>query len=440
MRKRMIAAMLLVVLAVFPAGTGLIVSRCFALTMERERARALSEEAAIARALTMEIGGGSAQALYAAASGAQRRYGSRTLTVALVRRGQAMAGAVLPEAEGMAALLATDARATLLDGASRTLYIAHALGGGVTLLLGSDVSPVYALRSTLLGWAGLLCAAGMALAALLSLGISGVLMRPIGTLARAAQALRGGAYDAPLPRAGSDEIGALTRAFGDMAQAIAEREAALREEAERRQELIDAMAHEMRTPLTAIVGGSRLLQRARLPQEEQDALLGTMAREALRLSQMDERLLLLTRLAHGVPEKTDFSAMEMAREALSIFTGVALTGEDAVFHAERELTIQLLRNLVVNAQRAGGEAPVTVTLRRDGFAVRDRGCGMTREQIERAFEPFYRADKSRARAAGGAGLGLTLCRRIAQLHGGTLTIESAPGEGTTVVYQFVTAL
>ena len=93
MRKRMIAAMLLVVLAVFPAGTGLIVSRCFALTMERERARALSEEAAIARALTMEIGGGSAQALYAAASGAQRRYGSRTLTVTLVRRGQAMAGA-----------------------------------------------------------------------------------------------------------------------------------------------------------------------------------------------------------------------------------------------------------------------------------------------------------------------------------------------------------
>ena len=81
-----------------------------------------------------------------------------------------------------------------------------------------------------------------------------------------------------------------------------------------------------------------------------------------------------------------------------------------------------------------------MTIRRDGFAVSDRGCGMTREQIERAFEPFYRADKSRARAAGGAGLGLTLCQRIAQLHGGTLAIHSAPGEGTTVVYQFVTPL
>lgn len=434
----MIAAMLMMVLAVFPAGTGLIVSRCFALTMERERARALSEETAIARAMAMEIGSGSAQALYAAASGAQKRYGSRSLSVTLVRHGQPMAGAVLPETEEMDALLSTDARATLLDGERQTLFIAHAMDNGVTLLLGSDVSPVYALRSTLTRWAAMLCAAGMALAALLALGISGILMRPVRALSRAAQALQGGDYDAPLPRAGGDEIGALTRAFADMTLAIGEREAALREQAERRQELIDAMAHEMRTPLTAIVGGSRLLQRASLPEEEREALLETMAREAQRLSQMDERLLLLTRLAHGEPEWTDFSSMEMAREALAIFENVVLAGEDTVWHGERELTIELLRNLVVNAQRAGGETPVTVTVRRDGFDVADRGCGMTPEQIGRAFEPFYRADKSRARAAGGAGLGLTLCQRIAQLHGGTLTIHSTPGEGTTVVYRFVT--
>jgi signal transduction histidine kinase len=63
---------------------------------------------------------------------------------------------------------------------------------------------------------------------------------------------------------------------------------------------------------------------------------------------------------------------------------------------------------------------------------------MTKEQIARVFDPFYRADKSRARASGGAGLGLTLCRRIAQLHGGTLDIASEPGKGTTVVYHFDT--
>ena len=77
-------------------------------------------------------------------------------------------------------------------------------------------------------------------------------------------------------------------------------------------------------------------------------------------------------------------------------------------------------------------------MRRDGFTVADRGCGMTREQIARAFDPFYKADKARSRAAGGAGLGLTLCRRIAQLHGGDLSISSLTGEGTSVVYHFDT--
>ena len=131
--------------------------------------------------------------------------------------------------------------------------------------------------------------------------------------------------------------------------------------------------------------------------------------------------------------------MDMAKEALAVFEGVEIEGEDAVFTAERELTILLLRNLVVNARRAGGETPVRVRLLADGFSVTDRGCGMTKEQIARAFEPFYKADKSRARAQGGAGLGLTLCKKIAQLHGGSLEIESETGKGTRVVYHFDTS-
>lgn len=439
MRMRMTVAMLALVLLLFPAGTGLIVSRCFDLTMERERARALSEEAAIARALAMEIADGQQETLFSAAEGAQRRYGSSSLSVMLVYRGHVMANAVIPEASGMDELLGSGERATLLDGEGETLYIAHRLSDKLTLLLGSDVSPVYALRAQLTRWAALLCAAGMLLAALLAVLISGVLMCPVRALSRAAGAMKDGAYDTPLPRAGKDEIGDLTRAFAAMARAVQAREDELRDQASRRQELIDALAHEMRTPLTAIVAGSRLLQRADLPGDQQDALLDTMAREAQRLSGMDERLLLLTRLEHDAPEMTQFSSLAMAQEALSVFEGVALEGEDAMFNAERELTILLMRNLVVNAQRAGGDAPVRVTLRPDGFIVEDSGCGMTREQVARAFDPFYKADKARSRRAGGAGLGLTLCRKIAQLHGGSLSIASEPGSGTTVCYSFDTS-
>ena len=386
MRTRIAAAMTALALLLFPLGAWMIVSRCFDLTMERERERALSEETAIARAVAMEIGEGSMETLYAVASGAQRRYGSDSLGVALVYRGAVMAGAQAAHADGLEELLQTQGRATLLCGSEQTLYIAHRLTDDLTLLLRSDVSQVYALRRELAVWAGLLSLAGVLLSAVLSVVVSGWLARPYRLLAQ------------------------------------------------QRQELIDALAHEMRTPLTAILGGVRLLERASLPEDKRASLLASMAREAQRLSEMDARLLQLTRLEHDAPDFTRFSSMEMAREALSGFEGVTLEGEDAVFLGERELMIQLLRNLVVNAQRAGGDVPVRVTLCADGFTVTDHGCGMTKEQLARAFEPFYKADKSRTRAAGGAGLGLTLCRRIAELHGGALKIDSEPGRGTTVCY------
>ena len=392
MRKRIAAAMTALALLLFPLGAMMIVSRSFALTMEQERARALSEEAAIARAVALEIGAsdsGDARArMLEVARTAQQRYGSDILSVLLVYHGAAMAGRQLPE--GLNVLLSTEGRATLLDGDAQTLYIAHKLSDELVLLLGSDVSAVYALRRELTVWAGMLSLAGVALSGVLSVVASGWLAKPYKRLAQ------------------------------------------------QRQELIDALAHEMRTPLTAILGGARLLERASLPEEKRSSLLSTMAREAQRLSDMDERLLQLTNLEHGEARMEAFSSIDMAREALSVFEGVKLCGEDALFMGERELTIQLLRNLVVNAQRAGGDTPVVVTIEPDGFTVTDTGCGMTHEQMARAFEPFYKADKARSRSAGGAGLGLALCRKIAALHHGDLHIDSEPGRGTTVVYHFDT--
>ncbi|MBQ7886732.1 MAG: HAMP domain-containing histidine kinase [Clostridia bacterium] len=390
MRTKIAAAMTALALLLFPLGALMIVHQGFSLTMERERARALSEEAAIARAVAMEIADGSQETLFSAASGVQRRYGSGTLRVALVYRGEMMAGAERPQAEDTGKLLATEGRATLLDGDAQLLHIAHKLSEDLTLLLSSDVSGVYAFRRELAVWAGVLSLCGVLLSSLLSIVVSGWLARPFKLLAQ------------------------------------------------QRQELIDALAHEMRTPLTAILGGVRLLERANLDQESRADLLSSMAKETQRLTDMDERLLELTRLEHETPEFTRFSSMEMAKEAVSVFDGAELSGEDAVFFAERELTILLLRNLVVNAMRAGGEESVRVALLSDGFSVTDSGCGMTKEQIARAFEPFYKADKSRARAQGGAGLGLTLCQKIARMHGGTLEIESEIGKGTCVVYHFDT--
>lgn len=386
MRTRIAAAMTALALLIFPLGALMIVSRCFDLTIARERERALSEEAAIARAVTLEVEGNSVGTAFSVATGLQAHYGSPTLSVMLFYRGQPMAGARLPDLPAMRDLIKTQGRATLLDGAGQTLYIAHFLSDDLTLVLASDVSAVYDLRRELTVWAGILSAAAVLLSAVLAVLMSGWLARPYKRLAQ------------------------------------------------ERQELIDAMAHEMRTPLTALLGGVRLLENDALAQNQRDELLRVMAKEAKRLTDMDERLLLLTRLDHSAAQFSTFSSLAMAKEALSVFDGVLLLGEDAPFTAERELMIQLMRNLVVNAQRAGGSEPVRVTMRRDGFSVEDRGCGMTKKQVARAFEPFYRADRSRARAAGGAGLGLSICRKIARLHGGTLSIKSTPGEGTCVTF------
>ena len=438
MRKRIALCMVALVLTLLGPGMALVVSRSFALTMERERARALGEEAAIARALTLEIAEGNVGR--STASTLQTRYGSNELTIYLLQNGETITGEALPTVQKLPELLNTETRATLLDGVSDRLLIAHALDGEITLLTALDVSPVYALRRELLRGAAALGLIGLALAGALAIWISGVLTRPLSQLADAAAKLADGDYAAPLPAAKNDEMNALIRAFSRMSAAIDERETALRTQAEERQALIDALAHEMRTPLTAILGGARLLQQSRLSGSQQSELLDTMAREASRLSTMDERLLLLTRLDHEAPAFAPFDSQAMAREALSVFDGVRLEGDDAVFVGERELTILLLRNLVVNAQRAGGKEAVRVTLHPDGFDVTDYGCGMTKEQIARAFEPFYKADKARTRSAGGAGLGLPLCRKIARLHHGELHMESEIGRGTRVCYRFDTSL
>ena len=438
MRKRIALCMVALVLTLLGPGMALVVSRSFALTMERERARALGEEAAIARALTLETAEGNVGR--STASTLQTRYGSNELTIYLLQNGETITGEALPTVQKLPELLNTETRATLLDGVSERLLIAHALDGEITLLTALDVSPVYALRRELLRGAAALGLIGLALAGALAIWISGVLTRPLSQLADAAAKLADGDYAAPLPAAKNDEMNAMIRAFSRMSAAIDERETALRTQAEERQALIDALAHEMRTPLTAILGGARLLQQSRLSGSQQSELLDTMAREASRLSTMDERLLLLTRLDHEAPAFAPFDSQAMAREALSVYDGVRLEGDDAVFVGERELTILLLRNLVVNAQRAGGKEAVRVTLHPDGFDVTDYGCGMTKEQIARAFEPFYKADKARTRSAGGAGLGLPLCRKIARLHHGELHMESEIGRGTRVCYRFDTSL
>ena len=216
MRKRIALCMAALVLALLGPGMALVVSRSFGLTMERERARALGEEAAIARAVALETASNRFDRYEA--STLQTRYSSKEMAVYLLRDGEPITGEALPEAEKLPELLNTTARATLLDRPGERLLIAHALGDGVLLLAALDVAPVYALRRALMRGAALIVLLGSALAVALAAWISGLLTRPLRQLSAAAARLAKGEYDAPLPTAKNDEIGALIRAFSGMSR------------------------------------------------------------------------------------------------------------------------------------------------------------------------------------------------------------------------------
>ena len=114
---------------------------------------------------------------------------------------------------------------------------------------------------------------------------------------------------------------------------------------------------------------------------------------------------------------------------------IEVRGTDSLITGDRELLSLLCDNLTANALHVS-ESGMTVTLTAvpGGFTVEDQGPGMSEEVLKHICEPFWKADKARTRRHGGAGLGLSLCRRIAELHKGTLSFDSAPGKGTRITF------
>ena len=135
----------------------------------------------------------------------------------------------------------------------------------------------------------------------------------------------------------------------------------------------------------------------------------------------------------SVLEILNDTAARMREQAAGI--SVQVRGTDSVIPGDRELLSLLCDNLCANAIHAS-QPGMTVSLVAEscGFTVEDEGTGMTQETLRHACEPFWKADKARTRRHGGAGLGLSLCQRIAELHRGRLFFDSAPGKGTRVTF------
>jgi two-component system, OmpR family, sensor kinase len=244
------------------------------------------------------------------------------------------------------------------------------------------------------------------------------------------------------PRTEIGRLGlSLNAMLAQIERAFAERRAS---EDRLRRFLADA-SHELRTPLTSIRGYAELFRRG--AGERQEDLAKSMRRiedESARMGVMVEELLLLARLDQDRPlerEPVDLAALafDAAQDAgaaapdrrieVEAPVPVPVLGDEARL---RQVTANLLANAVVHTPPG---TPVTVRARTDGdegvLEVADRGPGLSSEEAERAFEPFYRSDPSRDRSTGGAGLGLAIVAAIAKAHGGRVDVASTPGGGAT---------
>jgi len=221
----------------------------------------------------------------------------------------------------------------------------------------------------------------------------------------------------------------------------------LASDAEKKQMLVDNMAHELRTPLTSIYGYAEYLEKAPVTEEKRVTAAQYIMSQAGRLQKISELLLDSAYIRGNPPEMGEVelhTLLSRVAAQLAFFgegRGVTLRaeGEQTSVRGNETLLSMLFFNLAENAVKACNRGGEVVLSCKDGkAAVRDNGKGMTEEQIAHVTEPFYRTDKSRSRAEGGAGLGLALCKQIADLHGAEMEISSKLGEGTEISLTFTT--
>ncbi len=364
-------------------------------------------------------------------------------------------------------------------------------GSAGIYLVTVDVQQVLEQQERIVEKFGVVYAAAIAVGMVLILGFSAVLTKPIKRLIAVTKKIADGNYRERIAATGSDEVGQLAADFNRMAAAVEEKVQKLSENARQKEDFVANFAHELKTPLTSIIGYADRIYKRELPRAEQRQAAYYIWNEGMRLEALSLKLMDLTVLSHG-----EFSLQQMEAEGLlrELSADVAFFMEEkqisfsceakqASVAVEYDLFKTLFLNLVDNAAKAGaahirvtgrvestaGEtsagraaalessrvipgdsrvipgdsrvipdssrmfaAPKEEAARRYVIAVEDDGSGIPAGELNRITEAFYMVDKSRSRKLHGAGIGLALCEQIARIHGSELEFESDGKSGTRV--------
>ncbi|MBE5956271.1 MAG: HAMP domain-containing histidine kinase [Lachnospiraceae bacterium] len=285
---------------------------------------------------------------------------------------------------------------------------------------------------------------------LFTISISGLiahmLTKRLNTLTSTAKTIAEGNLSVRTDLKTQDEFEELSMAFDKMTDKLQNMIGQLEEDVERKEAFMGAVAHELKTPMTSIIGYADMIRQCSLSEEEQMMAANYVYQEGKRLENLSHKILdlLLMEKDTFVMKKVQMDAflteMMEALRPVADEKGVKLLldCEEHVLLLEMDLAKSLFYNLVDNAIKAtsgGGNVTITGRAAANGYEVQisDDGCGMDEKELHKITEAFYRVDKSRSRQQGGVGLGLTLCKKIVDLHQGTMVFQSTLGEGSKVV-------
>lgn len=276
-----------------------------------------------------------------------------------------------------------------------------------------------------------------------------LVMRNMQKLSRATRQFARGQYEVRVNIKSTDEIGMLASDFNWMANAMNTQMAQLQNEVRRQEEFTAAFAHELKTPLTSIIGYADTIRQMELSPEETDMCADYIFRQGKRLQSLSYKLLDMAMAGQQEVAYREIFVPELLQEVartMEVPLGekqltLHIQAQEGFIYGDRDLLSSLFINLIDNGRKAsepGKSIWVTGENISGGYSivVQDEGRGIPPEELTRITEAFYMVDKSRARKEGGAGLGLALCQKIVELHQAGWQFESEPGKGLRITVIF----
>lgn len=276
---------------------------------------------------------------------------------------------------------------------------------------------------------------------LIILGAARYLVKPMHDFTIATRRIAQGDFTVRLKTKRNDEIGMLTKSINHMAQELGMLD-------RMRQDFVANVSHEIQSPLTSISGFSKALKTKVMDESERQHYLSIIEQESERLSRLSENLLQLSSLQYEhhpfspKPFRLDEQIRRIVISCEPLWSSKQLVLdidlEETVIEADEDQLGQVWLNLLGNSIKFSSEhGQVNIELQeRRGLAIvkiSDNGIGIPDDELNAIFEPFYKVDKSRDRGTNGSGLGLSITKRIIDIHSGTIEVRSKNRKGTEII-------